>query len=359
MGEESGTRRLVPAVLWLLSVVAAGLVGWWAAGTALRTPGNPLVADEVPVVYTVVSGEVGWSLRFGASAEWPAVPLARSSVSGMVTTVAVTPGTVVDVGDVLFTVDLSPVLVAEGSVPMFRDLAQGASGPDVAQLQEMLAHLGLYEGPASGEFGDPTDRAVRAWQQALGIAGDGVVREGDVVFVPELPARVRLGHEVTVGERLTGGESAVFLLPEAPDMRVRLVPEQASLVPLQAEVRVRYPDGVWEGRIARAEEDPEFGHLDLFLEGAGGGPICGGDCARWIPPDRRVDFPVEVVVVPQAVGPVVPVAAITTHPDGTTWVTRSNGTPFQVTVVSASEGLAVVEGLQVGDEVLLFGGSDL
>ena len=52
-------------------------------------------------------------------------------------------------------------------------LEQGASGPAVQELQQLLAGLGLYSSNADGKFGPITAAAVRKFQQAQGLKADG------------------------------------------------------------------------------------------------------------------------------------------------------------------------------------------
>ncbi len=54
-------------------------------------------------------------------------------------------------------------------------LQKGSTDPAVRDLQEALKALGQNPGPIDGVFGAQTDAAVRAFQQASGIAVDGVV----------------------------------------------------------------------------------------------------------------------------------------------------------------------------------------
>jgi peptidoglycan hydrolase-like protein with peptidoglycan-binding domain len=54
-------------------------------------------------------------------------------------------------------------------------LRQGASGEVVKQLQSALKDLGYDVGAVDGKFGAQTERAVKAFQKAQGIAADGVV----------------------------------------------------------------------------------------------------------------------------------------------------------------------------------------
>jgi peptidoglycan hydrolase-like protein with peptidoglycan-binding domain len=305
-----------------------------------------------PVTYQVVEGVVGRSLTFAAVAEWSLEPIGVGSVSGVVTSVGVEPGVEVAAGDVLLTVDLRPMVVAVGDVPSFRDLALRAEGPDVVQLQELLSDLGHYSGELDGVFGSGVRAAVKAWQESLGVVDDGVVRAGDVVFVPALPARVVLGEQVRVGARLSGGEELVWLVPDTPVFWIPLSVEQRSLVPLSAEVSVTYADGVWPARIVSAVEG-EFDQLDLILEADDGGAVCGDVCVEWVGLSGRTDFRVEIVVEPRVSGPVVPAAGLGTGSDGEPFVTLEDGSTVPVTILGASDGLAVVEGVSVGDVLLL------
>ena len=54
-------------------------------------------------------------------------------------------------------------------------LGPGTSGPSVRWLQEALASLGFFEGESNGEFGAPTQEAVRAFQSGESLPVDGWV----------------------------------------------------------------------------------------------------------------------------------------------------------------------------------------
>ena len=47
-----------------------------------------------------------------------------------------------DCGDELYRVDDNPVLLLCGLTPAYRSLSKGARGPDVAELNANLVHLG-------------------------------------------------------------------------------------------------------------------------------------------------------------------------------------------------------------------------
>jgi peptidoglycan hydrolase-like protein with peptidoglycan-binding domain len=53
-------------------------------------------------------------------------------------------------------------------------LRRGVSGPDVVNLQNNLKIAGYFSGPVTGYFGSQTEAAVLRFQQASGIAADGI-----------------------------------------------------------------------------------------------------------------------------------------------------------------------------------------
>jgi peptidoglycan hydrolase-like protein with peptidoglycan-binding domain len=67
-------------------------------------------------------------------------------------------------------------------------LAQGASGPQVAELQQMLQALGYYHGNIGGNFGPQTDAAVRAFQRDRGLTVDGWAGPQTMAALREGPA---------------------------------------------------------------------------------------------------------------------------------------------------------------------------
>src|SRR5699024_8390259 len=106
---------------------------------------SPPAVDQEPVrepEYTVTEATVGREISMTATASWPSVTLAAGAAEGTVTAVRVSAGQEVSIGDALYDVDLRPVVIAEGDTPGFRDLNRGAQGPDVDQLQGLLADLG-------------------------------------------------------------------------------------------------------------------------------------------------------------------------------------------------------------------------
>jgi peptidoglycan hydrolase-like protein with peptidoglycan-binding domain len=106
-------------------------------------------------------------------------------------------------GEQLAELDGEPLFVLTGTVPAWRDLTPGESGPDVAELQKALASLGYYDdGDTPGYFGPATEDAVFLYYQHLGYTAPstGGVPAADVVFLPSLPATV-IAVNGTTGEQ--------------------------------------------------------------------------------------------------------------------------------------------------------------
>lgn len=191
-------------MLVALVLVVAGSASAWAAMTVLRPASDPLDASSHTYV-AVVPGEVGSSLNLNTVAEWVPVPVGVNRATGVVTDVRARAGDEVSQGATLYSVGLRPVIVAEGDVPAFRAVSKDVEGPDVAQVQRMLASAGFYGGPDDGEAGEGTVAAIKAWQKSLGLEETGIVEAGDLIFVPHLPTRIALDTKlVRRGATLAG-----------------------------------------------------------------------------------------------------------------------------------------------------------
>jgi N-acetylmuramoyl-L-alanine amidase len=71
--------------------------------------------------------------------------------------------------------------------------AHQVSGDDVAALQERLLSLGFPSGRVDGRFGPQTERAVREFQQAVGLRPDGLVGPHTLRALGQLARSVRGG----------------------------------------------------------------------------------------------------------------------------------------------------------------------
>lgn len=343
---DAGRSRAL--VLGVMFALAAALLGVWAGRTAVATPSGPSEGEE-PTLYEVAVGSVGKRMTFAVQGSWRTEPVGVNGAAGVVTTVEVEPDAPVEMGDVLFTIDLRPVVAAEGAVPMFRDLTVGDHGADVDQLNAMLRGLGLLNAEPK-TFDYRTRSAVRAWQAQLGVAQDGQVRSGDLVFLPQLPARLVV-TDISPGTRLAGGESVLRRLPEGPDLVMTLAPEQAAELTAGMSVEVAATKATWEGVIERVIRSDE--QVEVQLGTDGGGPVCGSQCLEHVPLSGTAVFVAHVVVVPEVTGPVVPVAGLHLGPDNRAYVVDAAGERRDVEVVESANGLIVVEGVDAGTTIRL------
>jgi hypothetical protein len=232
-------------------------------------------------------------------------------------------------------------------------MSLGIRGADVLQLQQFLILAGYYDGPAKGRLNTETAVGVKRWQRAVGVAADGVVRAGDILFLPVLPSRVMVASDLQIGAKVGGGESIIDLLPSTPVFTITLSIEQADLVPLNASVKVRHATGGWEARTTSSTVTVA-GEFVMTLDGPGEEPLCGDDCGT-IPVGDPVLYAVDLVAVPQTTGPMVPVAALRTRPDGTVTIVDEAGRELEIQVLAVAEGRAIVAGVDVGTLIRLYG----
>ena len=148
----SGARRAGGALLVGALVAGAGGLGWWAGRATLvsEAPPEQSVAAE-PVWAEASEGSVGRSLNYSTTLRQLSLPVAFNGLAGVVT--AVHPGEVT-AGDPLYAVGDTTVRAVKLGTPMWRDLARGVRGDDVAALQALLKKLGHLEGGGDGEEDD-------------------------------------------------------------------------------------------------------------------------------------------------------------------------------------------------------------
>lgn len=150
---------LVP-VLVILLVITGGF-SIYALNTGLRTNvesnAQPSRAAQLTTristqtVTRTYSGEVSVSAARSYTVGTP---------QGVVTRDGAKAGTRLSNGSIITTVNERPIIAFKGSIPAYRDLAVGARGDDVKQLQEALESLGYSIWDEEGNYGEATANAV-------------------------------------------------------------------------------------------------------------------------------------------------------------------------------------------------------
>jgi len=162
---------LIPAVVVL---VLAGLAAAYWAGTVTAAGATTAQAAPtvVPVSATVerraVVKQVTISGKVIAGAQVAVKAATSPGVDRLVvTSAAKAAGDRGAPGELLAVVSGRPLLILPSSVPLYRDIASGDSGPDVTALQEALAGFG-YPVAVTSTFDAATQRALSAWYEAAG-----------------------------------------------------------------------------------------------------------------------------------------------------------------------------------------------
>lgn len=350
-GEGQRARAGVWAICVLALSVTAAASGW--AVYAVTQPIKDPSTAQTYTYATVEPGEVGSSIALNTIAKWAPQPVGINQAVGLVTEVAIEPGAEVAAGDTLYSVNLRPTIVAEGRIPAFRPLSQDMEGADVAQLQSMLGELGFYGGIADGIARGGTDRAIKAWQKASGVAETGVVELGDVTFLPELPARVLLDSElIAPGKQIAGGELVVQALAASPEFTIPASPPQAAMMLPGTRVSITGPEGEeWSALTAEQQRDPETQNMIISVVPADGTNFCGA-CLS-IPVIGESALPSRIETIETVAGLVVPSAALTSDAAGDLFLVDVEGKRIPVTVIAAAKGISVVEGAENGLRVRL------
>ncbi|GGB71434.1 hypothetical protein N798_16675 [Knoellia flava TL1] len=353
-------RRLA-GVVALLVIPGTAFVAGRSSLAGVERASAGVVAGPAAVEWTVKQERVGRTLRLPATLRLVDSPGPLVGVAGMLTALPPSQGRTVSSGDVVAEVDLHPIVAGQGTVPAFRPLQVGTVGPDVAQLRRFLCtEKVLTSCAASTTFSPAVRSAVKAWQKSLGVTQTGVVQPSEVMWLPELPARVRPATTAAVGNRVTADDRPVLTAGGAPTLDVRVTPAQAKLVPPGAPLTLGQVTGRVTGASAAVSSGPDAEQAEqaMTLDVAGPDgrePLCAsaGPCASLLGSALSRSVTVDVAVVPSRTGTGVPVRAVLTGADGATYVRGVDGTRRPVTVEATAGGLSIVTGLRVGERILV------
>ena len=166
---------------------SSGTVTWVPEpGTLVEAGDNLFSIDDTPVV--LLDGEVPAyrDLQLGDTE----ITFAAGA-NGVVTRLP-DAGTILESGSAIARIDEVSLVVLEGDIPMYRTLRVDVEGPDVEQLEQSLVDLGYDpdgEVTIDEEFTRATGDLVERWQEDLGVDETGQVHVGELLFAP-VPAQV-------------------------------------------------------------------------------------------------------------------------------------------------------------------------
>lgn len=231
-----------------------------------------------------------------------AAPAEAASDDRDILTSVVAPGSRVDNGTVVFTIDTEPVVAVVGSQPVWRDLDRSADdGADVRQLEEALVALGYgADLTVDDEYDGATTSAVEDWETALGrIDPDGVVQLGEIVAI-DAPGEV-LATAVTIGDEVNGGAPVLTIGSDAQIVTADVdLADVAAWAP-GAEVTLE-SEGVaaGAGAVASVGRDVDGGEVTVTIVPDASLTLPNGSRVAAVVPDQRrqdvLSVPVAAVV---------------------------------------------------------------
>lgn len=172
------TRRTVAlagSALGLAGAVTAAAIGFGGADPAPDSAGRPPATAPVTRITLTQTQHVSGTLGFGPTT-------AVSAHGGGTITWLPAPGAVISRGQPVYRADNVPVSLFYGDLPLYRPLAAGATGDDVAEVEQNLADLGYTGFTVDTTFTAGTATAVLGWQHDHGLEQSGVVEPSTVVL---------------------------------------------------------------------------------------------------------------------------------------------------------------------------------
>ena len=143
------------------AAVVAGLVVWspWDDGGVAVDPAQDRAIAEAVTTRTLTE-----ELTVRGELRRDELRTINSAASGRITSLQVADGDTVQIGDVLFSLDGRRAVAAAGDLDFYRQLDVGSDGPDVLQLETILAEAGYPVGTVDRYYTEETRSGLAAWQ---------------------------------------------------------------------------------------------------------------------------------------------------------------------------------------------------
>lgn len=309
-------------------------------------------AGSVPAGTSPSGGLPSGGLPSGGAASATAGAAGGTGSSSTRTTQIVTSvrpaGSTVGLGDVLYTVEGTPVVALRGWLPAWRTLSTSSEvGFDVAQLEHSLVTLGYDpEGALTidEEFDSDTKAAVERWQEGLGLEPTGEVTLGSVVFLGSEATIASVSVEV--GEEIGDGDVVAELATPSQQIVVDVPAEDQQFVSVGTPVEI----GEIAGSVTRLRSIESDAGVGVQAVVTPASPIEGASDGAAVT--------VRITSVAATSVPLVPVEAVASRLDGTYAVqVLESGSARWVTVEivgAAGQNVGVTgDGIAEGDQVVV------
>ena len=228
-----------------VAVVVAGVSGVFGSGSpGAATASSAYRTSTATVTRQSLTSQTQVAATLGDAGTYSVVSQAQDTITELPRA-----GQVVRQGQVLYQVSGSPVVLLYGPVPAYRDLAEGMTGPDVAELNADLVDLRYVTaaqlGPRSGwnYFSAETAYALELLQARLGVTQTGTLGLGQAVFLPSAALITGLGTGTVAGGTATPGSVVLTASSTTPVVTIALDPAQQTEVTDGEQVSITLPDG--------------------------------------------------------------------------------------------------------------------
>jgi hypothetical protein len=216
------TRTRTIVVIGVVAVVAA--VGITYAVTSGGSSGSQ---GEVAVFSRVQSRTLQDTVTLTGTLSRKSIRDVDAANEGIVTSLTTAAGDTNQVGQSLFALGGRNAVAEPGTLPFFRSLVPGDSGPDVLELKQILAASGDYPGTIDDNFTQQTQFALAQWQAQQGYPN----------ATPANPEAVTVSLEQGTGYQLGTQDSAPLVIgPPAPQTTARRTGARAAADTLDAAV---------------------------------------------------------------------------------------------------------------------------
>jgi hypothetical protein len=225
----------------IIAVTAGVLRG---AGTPPEPAGSAVHTSTATVTRRTLSSQTQLPGTLGDAGAYSVV----NQAAGAITALPV-PGQVVRQGGVLYQVSGSPVILLYGTLPAWRSLFEGMTGPDVTQLNTDLVALGdaspALLGPQAGWdfFSAGTADALARLQGRLHVPVTGALVLGQAVFLPSAAQVTAPGTGVVLGGPAEAGSVVLTATSTTPAVTAELDAGQQSEVRDGEPVTITLPSG--------------------------------------------------------------------------------------------------------------------
>lgn len=189
------TRRRILIIVAV--VVLAG--GGTAIGLEASGASGSSKSGSVVILDTVQERTLQSSIQLTGTLARKQLRNVTAASGGLVTELKAKDGDTTRAGEAMFALNGREAIAEEGTVPFFRSLTVGDTGPDVTQLKQILAASGYDPGPMTDEFTEETQFALAQWQAAHGYPDAAPVTSQSVTVSLEQGTGYELGTDDSAG----------------------------------------------------------------------------------------------------------------------------------------------------------------